>query len=101
MELFEFKQHFRLGQSPRVVCIAYLNALGEVLGENDLAALFGGWIKYRSESDGVKYLGVWGGRNSGTMRRILRERGVEVVLHHIRPAGIVMHSRRSHPLCRV
>ena len=95
MELFEFRQHFRIGQSSRVVCIASLDALGRVLAENDLAALFGGWIKYRGQTDGMKYLGVWGARNTRTMRRILREKGVEVVVHHIRPAGIEMHSRRS------
>jgi hypothetical protein len=42
MELFEFKDSFRLDESERVVCIGERALVTKALSESELAKLFGG-----------------------------------------------------------
>jgi hypothetical protein len=92
MDLFEFKDSFRLDESERVVCIGQRALVAKALSESELAKLFGGWIIY-SDPSGLDYLGVWGARKARTLRRILRERGVDVFLTRTRPGAIRMKVR--------
>ena len=92
MHLFEFKDSFYFNQSERVVCIGERALVTKTLSESELAKLFGGWIIYRDPS-GLDYLGVWGARKARTLRRILRERGVDFSLGRTRPGGIRMMMR--------
>jgi hypothetical protein len=92
MDLFEFKDSFRRDESERVVCIAERALVTKALSESELAKLFGGWIIY-SDRSGLDYLGVWGARKARTLRRILRERGVDVSLTRTRPDSIRMRVR--------
>ena len=92
MDLFEFKDSFRLDESERVVCIGERALVTRALSESELAKLFGGWIIY-SDPRGLDYLGVWGARKVRILRRILRERGVDVSLTRTRPDAIRMRVR--------
>jgi hypothetical protein len=92
MDLFEFKDSFRLDESERVVCIRERALVTKALSERELAKLFGGWIIYSGPSD-FDYLGVWGARKARTLRRILREKGVDVFLTRTRPGAIRMRVR--------
>jgi hypothetical protein len=92
MHLFEFKDSFRFNESERVVCIGERALVTMTLCESELAKLFGGWIIY-SDPSGLDYLGIWGARKARTLRRILRERGVDVSLSRTRPDAIRMRVR--------
>lgn len=94
MDLFEFRDRFQLGASERVVCIGERAFLAKVLSENEMEKLFGGWIIY-SDTNHLDYIGVWGARNARTMRRMLRERGIDVSLTRGRPPAVRMRLRHS------
>jgi hypothetical protein len=100
MDLFEFKDSFRLDESERVVCIGERALVTRALSESELAKLFGGWIIYGDPS-GRDYLGVWGARKARTLRRILRERGVDISLTRARPDAIHMTVRHCQYACRL
>ena len=91
MHLFEFKDSLRLDESERVVCIGERALVTKTLSESESGKLFGAWIMY-SDPGGLDYLGVWGARKTRTLRRILRERGVDV-LSQPNPAGC--HTREG------
>lgn len=94
LELYEFKEDFREGQSNRTVCIGRKVAVEAALGTSDFGPLFGGSITYRDDK-GVEYLGVWGRRKAQRFRRLLRERGADVNLSHDRPSGISVWVRSA------
>jgi hypothetical protein len=84
MQLFEFKDCFRLDESERVVCVGERLCLTEVLTETELAKLY---------PNGLDYLGIWGARKVRTLRRILREKGIDVSLTRTRPDAISVRVR--------
>jgi hypothetical protein len=94
VDLFEFKDSFRLDESERVVCVGERALVTKTLSESELSKLFGGWIIY-SDPSGLDYLGVWGARKTRTLRRILRERGVDISLTRTRPGAVRMRVRHS------
>jgi hypothetical protein len=94
MQLFEFKDIFRRDESERLVCIAERTLLTKALSESELEKFFGGWIIYSDRSD-LDYIGVWGARKVRTLRRLLRERGVDVSLTRTRPDAIRMRLRHT------
>ena len=100
MDLFEFKDSFRFNQSERVVCIGERALVSRALSESELAKLFGGWIIY-SDPSRCDYLGVWGARKARTLRRILRERGVDVSLTRTRPDAIRVGVRHCQYACHL
>jgi len=100
MHLFEFKDSFRFNQSERIVCIGERALVTRALSESELAKWFGGWIIY-SDPSGRDYLGVWGARKARTLRRILRQRGVDVSLTRTRPDAIRMRVWHCQYLCHL
>ena len=98
MILHLFNEQFRTGQSRRVVCIGPKDAIEGALPLDTLTANFGGHILYE-DSDGDRYLGVWGARNASRFRRMLAERGVDFSLNAEPPQGarIVIKSVRTRP----
>src|ERR1700722_10205351 len=58
------------------------------LGDGQVETLFTGAAVYISDATKQDYLGVWGARNASRLRRLLRERGAELVIHPKPPPGI-------------
>jgi len=88
-----------------VVCVGRREQIEHLLGTGTLEALFFGYAEYTDDQDG-RFLGVWGARNASRLRRLLREQGAEVTVHHAPPparlriwqscAGARVASKRIH-----
>lgn len=63
-----------------VICDGETSFIERYLQLDDFILPFGGWIALTDDQTGRAYLGVWGGRNAKRFRRILRERGANIVI---------------------
>jgi hypothetical protein len=63
------------------VCVAAINRL---VTPNEIDTIFFGHVRYRNAS-GEELIGVWGARNAARLRRMLKERGAQIVVHHEPP----------------
>ena len=68
-----------------VVCVAEKAQIEAALGKGEIEVLFQGKAVYANDSVKQDYLGVWGARNASRLRRLLRERSVEIVIERTRP----------------
>jgi hypothetical protein len=62
----------------KVCCDAERSFVENLIKPDEFALLFGGWMLSKGSEKGIRYLGVWGHRNAGRFRRILRERGAQI-----------------------
>lgn len=83
--VYEFNEEFIVGASHRTVCIAPQGTTLGALTKDELVAKFGGYISYVDDSTGTVYLGVWGTRNAGRFRTMLKDRGVDFGIIRTRP----------------
>jgi hypothetical protein len=82
---YEFRAplHTATGTWPVVVKAARAQ-VEPLIAPDELAALFGGYVMWAPapEAGAGGSIGVWGRRNAGRFRRILRERGAVVRIAH-------------------
>lgn len=85
---------FVLG-SDAVVCIAPLESVLPYMTLDEIGQAFSGYASYQQAPRLTRYVGVWGGRNCRRLRRFLRERGADLVLHRKRPARLRLTTYRT------
>lgn len=91
---------FVVGSDP-VVCVVPLSELCPHLTLAELDEAFSGHAIYRQAPWMKRYVGVWGKKNCQRLRRFLRERGANVVIHRERPPRLGLaryktkHTRRK------
>lgn len=82
--LFEFPESIIVG-SDTLMCIAPLSTLLPYMTLAEINEAFSGHASYRQAPWMTRYVGVWGRKNCQRLRRFLRERGAEIILHRNRP----------------
>lgn len=75
---------FVVGSDP-VVCVIPFTALKSYMTLGELDDAFSGYASYRQAPWMKRYVGVWGRKNCQRLRRFLRERGADIVIHRERP----------------
>jgi hypothetical protein len=80
-----------------VVCIGEKERIEESFRGGQLVGLFDGEIVYTNDTLKKNYVGVWGTRNASRLRRLLREKGVEILIQQTRPPGTRLRSLSIHP----
>jgi len=53
---------------------------GGLVGEGNLAAVFGGCAYFRNDETGLSYLGIWGARRAAKFRTCLGKSGASIEL---------------------
>jgi len=91
--VYEFPEALKTRQSLRTVCIAHQEIIQGKLSKDEPIAEFGGCISYIDDANGAEYLGVWGARNAGRFRSILKRRGAEFSVQHTRPISVRLKIR--------
>ena len=84
IEVYQFRTNwFTDGRSERIAMLGLADQIEPLIHRKEFMKLFGGYfLSVRGEKE---YLGVWGRRKTSRMRRILRDRGAEVILHEETP----------------
>jgi len=96
LPVYEFTETaFIVGSDP-VVCIAPLSTMRLYMTVAEIDEAFSGYASYRQAPWMKRYVGVWGRKNCQRLRRFLRERGAEVLLHRERPEGLRLASYKTH-----
>jgi hypothetical protein len=72
---------------PTMVSQGPLEAIEKLITRSEFESLFGGYVIH-VDKRGKKYLGVWSVRLCSRFRRILRERGAEIVVREIDGTGM-------------
>ena len=75
---------FVVGSDP-IVCVVPLAMLDGLMTVAEMDEAFSGHASYRQAPWMRRYVGVWGRKNCQRLRRFLRERGADVVIHRERP----------------
>jgi hypothetical protein len=92
---FEFSDTaFVVGSDP-VVCVVPLSMLQGYMTLAELDDAFSGHASYRQAPWMKRYVGVWGRKNCQRLRRFLRERGADVVIHRERPLRLGLASYKT------
>ena len=84
MDVFLFRSDRFARNGDSVVCAGRREAIEALLVTGALEALFLGFAEY-GDARGERFLGVWGARNASRLRRLLRERGAHLAVHHAQP----------------
>ena len=96
LPVYEFPETaFVVGSDP-VVCIAPLSTMRLYMTVAEIDQAFSGYASYRQAPWMKRYVGVWGRKNCQRLRRFLRERGADVVLHRERPERLSIASYKTH-----
>jgi hypothetical protein len=95
IDAYEFQDTaFVVGSDP-VVCVVPLSMLASYMTLAELDDAFSGHASYRQAPWMKRYAGVWGRKNCQRLRRFLRERGADVVIHRERPSRLVLASYKT------
>jgi hypothetical protein len=70
-----------------VVCAAEKSRIEELFRAAKIQEIFRGGVIYKNWATEVEYLGVWGERNASKFRRLIRERGLQIVISRSMPPG--------------
>lgn len=99
---FEFlDDRYWLG-APRAVAVGPTDVVSASLTEQQLLAIFGGYVAYVDDHDGQTYLGVLGQHRIGRFLKVMRATRVSFETIGQRPRRLRLHSRReSQPQCQV
>lgn len=90
VEVYVFRSGGFARNGDSVVCAARCEHIEGLLGAGILDAVFFGHAEYRDD-EATRYLAVWGARNASRLRRLLRERGAELAVHHAPPPARLHH----------
>jgi hypothetical protein len=96
VQAYEFTDAGFVVGSDAVVCIAPLDSVLPYMTLDEIGQAFSGFASYRQTPRLTRYVGVWGRRNCRRLRRFLRERGADLVLHRRRPPRLRLTSYRTH-----
>ena len=91
--VYEFSDTAFVVGSDAVVCVVPLSLLGGYMTIAELDNAFSGHASYRQAPWMKRYVGVWGRKNCQRLRRFLRERGADVVIHKERPSRLGVKRR--------
>ena len=70
-----------------VVCIVDAATVSRFMDKEEIERAFSGYASYK-QWPFREFVGVWGRRNTKRLRRFLRDRGAEIVLHRARPGRL-------------
>ena len=99
LDVYAFRSSAFARNGDSVVCIGARDQLECLLGTGTLSATFFGYALYQDPNK-TEYIGVWGARNASKFRRLLRERGVQVIIHREPPPEIRLHHFATNPGAR-
>jgi hypothetical protein len=88
--VYVFRDSVVSGSAETVVSVAAQDDVIDCFGLDSLASDFGGYVIYRDDEAGRKYVGVWGARHASKFRSALRKHFASVSTLHERP-----HARRA------
>lgn len=92
---YEFSDTAFVVGSDQVVCVVPLSMLEDYMTLAELDEAFSGYASYRQAPWMKRYVGVWGRKNCQRLRRFLRERGADVVIHRERPSRLGLASYKT------
>jgi hypothetical protein len=95
LDVYIFREAGFAPAGDTVVCIARRAAVKPFMSKDEIDATFSGHVSYHRPLWKL-YIGVWGRRNGSRFRRLLRERGAEVILHHEVPPLLTRTSSVTH-----
>jgi hypothetical protein len=82
-----FKDDLKAG-GPQNVCIGPLATIQDVVTQDELTELFGGYILYVDRTTGAEFLGIWGARKTSAFRNLLRGRDLIVEIKRQKPGNL-------------
>ncbi|HEU0097142.1 MAG TPA: hypothetical protein VFQ67_00070 [Allosphingosinicella sp.] len=92
--MYLFRSHVFAHNRDSVVCVGPTAEIEALLGRGFVQAEFGGAVFYRDDRE-RELIGVWGRRKASRLRRLLREKGAEIVVHRASPdADLYLWSTR-------
>lgn len=86
LDVYVFRDAHFAPDGNTLVCIAPSRQLKRFISKAEVSRAFGGCAIYRRPL-WTTYIGVWGDRNASRLRRFLRERGAELIVHKEAPAN--------------
>ena len=95
LTFFEFPEAAIVVGSDTLMCIAPLSTLLPYMTLDEINEAFSGYASYRQAPWMTRYVGVWGRKNCQRLRRFIRERGAQVIVHRTRPDYLRLTSYRT------
>lgn len=88
LNIYVFRDRHFAPAGDTVVCIGGRGSIEALLGNKPIPGLFTGQAVYTNDETNQDYVGVWGKREASRFRRLLRERGADLLVHRVPPPGV-------------
>lgn len=86
--LYQFATYVPTSRSLTNISIVRSSVAKACFSRTEMTDLFGGLAKYEHKKTGEEWIGVWSNRKASKFRRLLRERGVTLMVVKSIPSGL-------------